>query len=400
MTANRKKALLVLAAGIVIAVASFIVPFGSEVVEDGSYLIRNEFGEGTKEVSLVATTPIGNIPITYSVEERCYTEEELLVMLPEFTAYLEQTVLGENESLEAVSKDLNFADSIEGYPFMITWSSDRGDLIGTQGNIKEEIVQEEAVMLTAEFEYEDFIYEHSFPIILVPKVLSAEEEQGHMLEEALAEADRQSKTKTYVTLPSIINGDEVKWSMAKDNKGIQIAGFCVAIAVLLFCSDTIEKREKGKRRLEEIKEEYPEFALKCSMLIGAGMTMRQTFEKIGKSYAAMSERKKMLYEEVLVGLRELESGVSERQVYEGFGRRCGIRETEKFGNLMSRNLRRGSDGLKNALRQEAREAMEMHKEQIRRRGETAGTRLLFPMLILLLIVMVIIMVPAFSTFNI
>ena len=44
--------------------------------------------------------------------------------------------------------------------------------------------------------------------------------------------------------------------------------------------------------------------------------------------------------------------------------------------------------------------MEMHKETVKKQGETAGTKLLFPMLILLLIVMVIIMVPAFSTFNI
>ena len=241
---------------------------------------------------------------------------------------------------------------------------------------------------------------HSFPIVLVPPVLTAKEEETNKLKESLKAADMQSKTESYITLPSVINGDKVQWSKKRENKGIKIAGICVAIAILLFSSEAIEKKESSKKRLAEIKEDYPEFALKCSMLIGAGMTMRQTFEKIAKSYVANSMHKRALYEEITVGLRELESGVPERQVYERFGRRCGIRETEKFGNLMSRNLRKGSEGLKNALRQEAREAMDMHKEQIRRKGETAGTKLLFPMLILLLIVMVIIMVPAFSTFNI
>ena len=140
--------------------------------------------------------------------------------------------------------------------------------------------------------------------------------------------------------------------------------------------------------------------MKCAMLIGSGMTLRQAFERIAKSYISSKNYTKALYEEVLIGVRELQSGVSERLVYEGFGRRCGIRETERFGNLMSRNLRKGSEGLKDALREEAIEAMEMHKETIRRQGETAGTKLLFPMLILLLIVMVMIMVPAFSTFSI
>lgn len=400
MSASRKKGLLVLTAGIVIAVLSFIVPSKDDVTEDGNYLKRNEFGEGDAEVSLVVSTPVGDIPLTYNVNERIYTEEELLVMLPEFTAHLEQVVLGENESRESVNKDLDFTDSIEGYPFIITWSSDRGELVGTQGNIKEEIHKEELIMLTAEFEYENYVYEHSFPIVLVPPVLTAKEEETNKLKESLKAADMQSKTESYITLPSVINGDKVQWSKKRENKGIKIAGICVAIAILLFSSEAIEKKESSKKRLAEIKEDYPEFALKCSMLIGAGMTMRQTFEKIAKSYVANSMHKRALYEEITVGLRELESGVPERQVYERFGRRCGIRETEKFGNLMSRNLRKGSEGLKNALRQEAREAMDMHKEQIRRKGETAGTKLLFPMLILLLIVMVIIMVPAFSTFNI
>lgn len=400
MSASRKRGLLVLAVGIVIAVLSFIVPSKSDVTEDGNYLKRNEFGEGDAEVSLMASTPVGDIPLTYNVKERIYAEEEVLEMLPEFTVYLEQVVLGDNESLESVNKDLNFADSIEGYPFIVTWSSNRGELIGTQGNIKEKIVKDELIVLTAEFEYEEYMYEHSFPIVLVPQVFTKEEEQTNKLKESLKAADMQSKTESYITLPSAINGDKVKWSQKRENKGIIIAGFCVVIAILLFSSEAIEKRESSKKRLAEIKEDYPEFALKCSMLIGAGMTMRQTFEKIAKSYVSNSIRKRALYEEITVGLRELESGVPERQVYERFGRRCGIRETEKFGNLMSRNLRRGSEGLKNALRQEAREAMEMHKEQIRRKGETAGTKLLFPMLILLLIVMVIIMVPAFSTFNI
>jgi len=140
--------------------------------------------------------------------------------------------------------------------------------------------------------------------------------------------------------------------------------------------------------------------MKCAMLVGAGMTPRQAFERLGKVYKENSSAKNSLYEEILVTNRELENRIAERRVYESFGRRCGIRETEKLGSMLSRNLTKGTEGLKNALREEAKEAMEIEKERIRKQGETAGTKLLFPMLILLLIVMVIIMIPAFSTFSI
>jgi len=71
----------------------------------------------------------------------------------------------------------------------------------------------------------------------------------------------------------------------------------------------------------------------------------------------------------------------------------------KFGTLLASNLRKGQEGLSALLREEASIAMAQRREIIRKKGETAGTKLLFPMLLLLLIVFVVIMVPAFSSFT-
>ena len=43
------------------------------------------------------------------------------------------------------------------------------------------------------------------------------------------------------------------------------------------------------------------------------------------------------------------------------------------------------------------EAFEKRKETVKRMGETAGTKLLLPMMLMLGVVMVIILVPAFMT---
>lgn len=400
MSANQKKGVLVFGIGIVIVLASVCLPLGKGILDGENRIERNDFGEGEIAVHLTASGKEGMAEIEYSVAERIYSDEEVNQMLPEFTDALEVAVLGQNKSPDAVSEDMNFLAELEGYPFYVTWTTDSSSLIGSQGNIKESITEPVQVLLTAEIEYGDKLYEHSFPIVLVPKEMTSMEAWVKAVEESLNSAHEKSLQETYFTLPEEVDGNVVTWSEKKENMGLKLGLLCSAVGILFFFSDSIQRKEEVKKRLEEIRNEYPEFAIKCSMLIGAGMTMRQTMEKIARAYLNNRDKRKPLYEEVVIGLRELESGLPERQVYENFGRRCGIRETEKFGNLMSRNLRKGSEGLKSALQEEAEQAMEKHKEEIRKRGETAGTKLLFPMLILLLIVMVIIMIPAFSTFSI
>ncbi len=400
MSKNRKKGIAILLLGILIMVLSLVFPMGSGNLAESGCLKRNEFGEGEKQVSLVAITDREETIIEYNVAERKFTESEIHNMLPEFKEKLESAVLGENESPDKIQFSLLLMEELEGYPFYITWSSERSDLIGSGGNLKEEIVEPVPVMLTAEFEYEEWIFEHSFLVVLVPREYAPLEEWIHMLEDALVRADVNSENQTYMNLPEIIGGTSVKWGEKRENKGLKIGGFCVVAAIIFFYADSVEKNERDKKRLQEIRKDYPEFVMKCAMLVGAGMTPRQAFERLGKVYKENSSAKNSLYEEILVTNRELENRIAERRVYESFGRRCGIRETEKLGSMLSRNLTKGTEGLKNALREEAKEAMEIEKERIRKQGETAGTKLLFPMLILLLIVMVIIMIPAFSTFSI
>lgn len=400
MTTNRKRAFTALAVGILIAVASLITSAVKDAGREQNRFERNEFGEGDKDITVTAVSDLGEEEILYSLGERQLTEEEVQAMLPQFLSTVEMAVLGKNISSDRVNKPLYFPEEVQGYPFTLYWSWEPRNYLDSQGNIKEEIREETCVMLTVDIEYGDFMYSHTFPVVLVPQSHTPAEAWRKKLEDALFQADASSLADKYITLPDEVDGQVVHWKTRSESKGIKIAAFCVLAALVFFFADSVEEKERARRRLQHIRKEYPEFVLKCSMLIGSGMTLRQVFERLAKAYVKDKRKESPLYEELLIGVRELENGVAEREVYERFGKRCGIRETQKFGNIMSRNLRKGSEGLKGALREEAAEAMELHKEQIKKQGETAGTKLLFPMLILLLIVMVLIMVPAFGTFSI
>ena len=70
----------------------------------------------------------------------------------------------------------------------------------------------------------------------------------------------------------------------------------------------------------------------------------------------------------------------------------------RFSSLITQNLRKGAEGILVILEKEAYESMTERKQAALRAGEKAGTKLLFPMILMLGLVMSIIMVPAFMSF--
>ena len=186
-------------------------------------------------------------------------------------------------------------------------------------------------------------------------------------------------------------------------KNYLMAAFFPAAIFLFVRGKTLEENEAKKKRTEDIKKAYPEFALKVSMLIRAGFTPRGAFEKIGRNYIKKQQREKTikndLYEEVVYSIREMQSGTSEKDAYEHFEKRCGVFEISRFSGLLIRAVKRGGSGLSGELKEESNRAVAALRESVRKQSEKAGTKLLFPMVLYLLIVMVMILYPAFETFS-
>jgi hypothetical protein len=95
----------------------------------------------------------------------------------------------------------------------------------------------------------------------------------------------------------------------------------------------------------------------------------------------------------------MSAGVAERQAYENFGRRSEDQTYMVLMSLLLQNLQKGNEGLLDALRMEEEAAFHKNLDRARVKGEQAGTKLLFPMLILLVVVMVIVMAPALLQFG-
>ena len=95
---------------------------------------------------------------------------------------------------------------------------------------------------------------------------------------------------------------------------------------------------------------------------------------------------------------DMEKGVSEIDAYRNMGTRSKEPKYRTFSTLLVQNMMKGSGELIRQLSRESVEAFEERKKRARILGEQAGTRLMFPMMLMLMVVFAILLVPAMVSF--
>lgn len=394
MQKKRKVAIVIILTGAVLGIILSIKNDG--IIEEGDKVARNDYGKGSSSVEFQVSGGGYTSDYTYEIEERRYSKDEVEVMLPQFLGELENYILADNVSAEEIYGNLLFPDRIEGYPFEIFYEMTPEDIYDRNGMRKKEVTDREIMQIDITASYNGNEYHHQFHVVILPEEKSASEKWLDKLDKEMDKAQQGSSTEPYFYLPQEVDGEKLEWTQSQMNKGLMVFLFSFLVGMTLFFGDYFQKKEKEKKRKEEIREAYPAFAIRYAMLVSAGMTLKQAMNKIADSQLP---QKGALYQEILRSIHEMEAGVPERTVYENLGFRCNVIQMRKFGILLSSKLRIGQEGLGELLREEAFRALAEHREEIRKKGETAGTKLLFPMFLLLLIVFIVIMVPALSSFT-
>ena len=171
-----------------------------------------------------------------------------------------------------------------------------------------------------------------------------------------------------------------------------------AAAAAVIAKKREEQNAQIKRR-EQMLMDYPGLIMKFTLLVQAGLTARKAFQKIALDYGKREDGKKReAYEEIRVACYEMDSGISEAEAYRRFGERCGQVKYKTLSTLLIQNLQKGSRYLADLLEKESVEAWEERKRKARVLGDTAATKLLLPMVLMLLVVMAVIMLPACLSF--
>lgn len=366
-------------------------------------LLRREWGEGNYEVTLLAEVGKEKERITYMVEERQFTEEELRLMLDELTKKLPQIIKGKNKTLSRVSEDLELPRQVQDYPFVINWKSSNNRLLSTGGKVStEELSTEtEEVILTALLVYEEQCFQRKFPIRIYEKEKSAETQRAKQLLELVNQNDEKSKQNTRILLPKQLGESVIDWKQIVPWQGGYLLLWAILGAIGIIFGMNYDLTKKDRERKDELISGYPEFVSSLQLYLGAGLSLRNAFYKIGEDYRKQKQKNgnmQFLYEEITLACNMLVNGLPEWEVYRRWAERCDEAHYRKLGYLFISYGRQGNADILNRLEGEVFEAWEEKRRMFRKAGEEAGTKLLFPMVLMLLVVMFLILLPVYMSF--
>ncbi|HHX96227.1 MAG TPA: type II secretion system F family protein [Clostridia bacterium] len=149
------------------------------------------------------------------------------------------------------------------------------------------------------------------------------------------------------------------------------------------------KKMTSSRRLR-ICLDFPDFLNQLILLLNAGLTISNAWQKI----VHHNQKESPLYREVRQVGYELEQNKTLTVALEDFARRCRVPEITRFTAVLLQNLKKGNAELVPVLRLQANECWLMRKNTAQRLGEEASTKLLLPMMLMLIAILLIVAAPA------
>lgn len=394
---------------IVVGIVSALYVHGGSQKEkrllDGNLLVRNVWDAGNYQVDLNVKTKEWDHSFSYLVKEKAYTREEAEQLYRKFAGELPSLICGGNQTLQEVTEDLKLANAYKDYPFMVSWSSTDQDRVSSRGKVNRKGLEDEGQWVTLHALVREvdtgLEQELTLKVFLAPEKLSEEELFFRRVEESVISMDKVSAQKEIVTLPVSVEGKELTWKETKQDHSIFILLLFGAASLFVGRAMDHDLQKADRKRLKELQKEYPEFAGRLRLYLCAGMTARNAFGRVAQDYAERTGKKKRLFleSEMKIACNQLSNGLPEAQVYQEWGARCGEMRYRRLGFLLSVQLKQGNDRLLQLLEQEADVAREDQRNQARKEGEEAGTKLLFPMILLLIMVMLLVLLPAYVDFG-
>lgn len=373
-------------------------------------LKRNRYIERSKEgrsKTITLDAKIGEEiieDVVIEINKRELSDDEKKGRLEEVRQLLRDEILGENESLEQIRYPLHLLNIWEERGVTLFWTSSNYKVLKEDGSLGTENIPKEGVdvVVTAVLEYEGMQMKEQIPVRVYPREQTKEEQMKEKLSVLIEESKEKTKTDEYLELPQSMDRTEIVWKESHIGKIVIMAVLGVITLLGVLWGKDRDIHKKYEERNERLLLEYAEFVSKLQLLICSGMSVRNSFIRLGRDYEKRKQqggKRKYVYEELLVIIRKMENGMSEVEAYDYFAKRCDLICYKKLMSIILQNVRKGTEGLKENLLTETKSAFEDRKQVARRKGEEAGTKLLLPMMMMMGIVMMIIVIPAYFSFG-
>lgn len=152
--------------------------------------------------------------------------------------------------------------------------------------------------------------------------------------------------------------------------------------------------KKILERSEEMLSDFSNVVSKLALLTNAGMIMREAWEDVAYNGETT------IYKEMQRSVQEMNNGVSEIDALYNFGSRCIIAEIKKFVSTIIQGIEKGNSELTGMLQRQSSEVWEAKKQNVKRQGEKAASKLMLPMLLMFLGILIMIIIPIFTNMGV
>lgn len=372
---------------------------------DTGVIARKGVGEGDKELTyfLTAENILEDYPYQVAVSEARYTEKEAQQFMNQAKKEIDGSFCREGEDISKVTVYVNAASSYAEGNVQADWTFSDYKAIDMDGTFIEDGLDQNGTLIMASVvlscgEYKE---EYTFPFLAFPKEKTEEEILLEKIDGYFMEQNEQEGTET-ISLPMQIDGISLRWMKEQEYVTWKVLFVGLIMLFLLPLIRIEEEQQRKKEREKALLIEYPNLVSKLTVLVGSGMTIKQSWNKISASYIdkrqKSKEKENAAYEEMYRTARELEEGKSERQAYQEFGERIALPSYYRLVRILIQSLQKGSKGMILMLEQESEKAFEERKHIAKKLGEEASTKMIFPLILMMGIVMAIVIVPSIIDF--
>ncbi|SKA67476.1 Type II secretion system (T2SS), protein F [Eubacterium uniforme] len=367
------------------------------------YLLKSSGGEDIKRIkrpsedmpeSKYYLTADGDIKenINLLIGSKEYTKKEAYKLFDKRKGDCIKRMLNKNESLDKVNTSLNIEDVEYSDGMLAQWQV-QGEVINYDGSINIDVIDSNKVSseMILTISYKDFSKDYKVDITVGNVKQSIQDKVQNYI-------DEQDRTSDYVVLPEELDEEKIGFRSKKNILWIFILGIGVLYAFAMFFLRDLDIKDKLRDRHEEMVSDYPKILNKFALLLRAGLGNVKALERIILEYDARGEYR-YAYEEIKYMLYRIRLGEGEEKAYENYAKRCNEMCYSKFAGMLAENLRRGNLNLGDELSDELNKAWKERENVLRIKGERVGTKLVIPMILILIITLVMIVVPAFMSMK-
>lgn len=159
--------------------------------------------------------------------------------------------------------------------------------------------------------------------------------------------------------------------------------------VLAWAAFSDVKNRVEKRHLL-VAVDLPDLTNQIIILSGAGLTIRAALLKIAAEMPATGP----LYQALGQATEKMEHGATDEEALDQLTVACNMPEVRRFVSVILQNMHRGGADVLVALREIGKELWEARKAAARQIAEETSTKLLFPMMLMLIAVILLVAAPA------